>query len=134
MRFPMAFVIAQCKMVAYCFEKSGVDGIDSDDFAEKLLNSDYGIMLLTDERMIEYSDQHFMYTGIMRELQFKRGKSYDADVLYYAGYLYKYWISTRAAYPQRVWEIAPLKLIAEHYEFYHTQSFDYVIADLLDRH
>ena len=132
--FPSAFIHRQCKTVGYCFMKSGAMGIDSDDFGRKMMNSDYGIMVLTDKRMIEYSDKMFMYEGIEKNLQFKRGKSYEPDILYYAGYLYKYWISTRGENPKKIWKIAPLKLIATRYEFYHTQGFDYVINDLISRH
>lgn len=132
--FPLSFITRQCKTVGYCFAKSGALGIDSDDFGEKMMTSNYGIMILTDRRMIEYSDGNFMFGGLERALEFKSGRSYETDILYYAGYLYKYWISTRGEQPPRIWEIAPLRLIATRYNFYHTQDIDYVINDLIERH
>ena len=66
-------------------------------------------------------------------MKFKKGYSYDADVLWLAGYAYKYWISTREADPRYIYSLAPISLIASRYEFYHTQDVDYVINDIIDR-
>jgi hypothetical protein len=83
--------------------------------------------------MIEYSDSNFMLSGFMKEMQFKKGKCYDYDVLYLTGYLYKYWVSTRRADPVKVYRLAPIKKIGIRYEFYHTQDIDYIIDDLIAR-
>lgn len=131
--FPIRYIMKQCEIVAYCFLQSGRDGFDSKDFAEKMMNSEYGTMVLEDRRMIEYSDRGFMYEGILRGMTFNKGEVYDGDVLYLAGYLYKYWISTRNAKAQEIYKIAPIELIDRRYGFYHTQDFDYIINDIIDR-
>lgn len=131
--FPLNYVKKQCQMIAKCFVKSGIDGLDSDDFAEKILTTEYGVMVLTDRRMIEYSDSNFMYEGFRKNLTFKKGKCYAQEILEFAGYLYKYWISTRNAQPQDIYKKAPLKLLAARYGFYHTQDIDYIINDIISR-
>ena len=131
--FPISYIKAQAEMVGRCFQRSALLGIDSDDFAEKFMTTEYGIMVITDKRMIEYSDEGFMLEGFTREFKFKKGFCYDEDVLWLTGYLYKYWVSTRNADPRYIYKIAPIKLIGERYEFYHTQDFDYVINDLIER-
>ena len=131
--YPIAYIKKQCRIIANCFIKSGADDIDSDDFAEKIMTSEYGVMILTDKRMIEYSDSNFMYEGICKNLRFSRGKSYSQEVLEFVGYLYKYWVSTRNEQPQRIYDIAPIKLLATRYGFYHTQDIDYVINDIVNR-
>ena len=40
--FPKMYVTMQCRVVADCFQRSGLAGIDSDDFARKFMTSDYG--------------------------------------------------------------------------------------------
>ena len=131
--FPLNYVRMQCTIVANCFIKSAVEGYDSDDFAEQVMTSDYGVMVLTDHRMIEYSDSNFMFEGFTRELSLKKGKHYDTDILELAGYIYKYWVSTRQADPREVYKLAPIQLFANRYGFYHTQDFDYIINDIIDR-
>ena len=131
--FPINYIRMQAKYVAYCFCMSAVDGFDSDDFAEKLMTSDYGVRVLTDQKMIEFSDCTFLYDGLKRNLVFQKGFSYDEDVLQLTGYLYKYWISTRQMHPIEIYCIAPIRVIADRYGFYHTQDIDYVINDLIER-
>ena len=108
---PMSYINMQCKIVAGCFRLSGADGIDSEDFAKQMMTSDYGVMVLTDKRMVEYSCDTFMYEGVQRNLKLKHGKTYESYVLEFAGYLYKYWISTRNEKPQKIYKMAPLSLL-----------------------
>lgn len=132
-KFPIKYMRFQCDMIAKLFIYSAKMGIDSDDFCYKLLNSTYGVDLLTDNKLAEYCGESFMFEGLENELNFKRGSYYSIDILYYVGYLYKYWISTRNIKPQDVYKIAPISMLAKRYEFYHTQDWDYVINDIVKR-
>lgn len=90
-------------------------------------------LVVGDRRTIEFSDCTFLYEGFMLNLKFKQGKHYSEEVLELAGYLYKYWISTRKADPREIYKIASIKLIANRYGFYHTQDIDYIINDIIER-
>lgn len=128
---PLKYIIAQAKVVGKCFVLSAEQGYDSDDFAKQFLTSEYGIDVLTDKMMIEYSAHTFMLAGFKRALELKKGNFYDRDVLYLAGFLYKYWWSTRETDPRIIYRLAPARLIANRYEFYHTQGFEYIINDII---
>lgn len=130
---PLNYIKAQARMVGECFQKSALAGIDSDDFARKFMTTEYGSMVVTDKRMIEYSDAGFMLEGFMKELSFDKGESYNQDILWLTGYIYKYWVSTRDYTPGSIYKMAPIKLIADRYDFYHTQDFDYIINDIIER-
>lgn len=123
----------QCDMVGECFTLSAKKGWDSLDFVEKFLTTERGIEILKDLRPIEYSDSLFMFEGFMQTVDFKPGPMYDDDVLWFAGYLYRYWVATRKIDPRKIQKISPIKLIADRYYFYHTQDFDYVINDIIER-
>lgn len=131
---PMSYINMQCKIVAGCFRLSGADGIDSEDFAKQMMTSDYGVMVLTDKRMVEYSCDTFMYEGVQRNLKLKHGKTYESYVLEFAGYLYKYWISTRNEKPQKIYKMAPLSLVASRIVLYTLEDVDYAIDDIIARH
>jgi hypothetical protein len=128
-----SFMLTQCKIIGCCFRESGYEQLDSDLFAEQFLTSDYGISILTDIRLSEYADAKFMLEGLIRELKPKKGLVYDTDVLWLSGYVYKYWVSTRDADPRDVYKLAPIRLFANRYEFYHTQGFEYIIDDIISR-
>lgn len=132
--FPISYIHMQCEVVAGCFMLSGADGIDSEDFAKQMMTSDYGVMILTDKRIAEYSCDTFMYEGVQRNLKLRHGKTYESYVLEFAGYLYKYWINTRKEKPQKIYKMAPLSLIASRIVLYSLEDIDYVIDDIIDRH
>lgn len=133
MELPWKFVMMQADVVGKCFVLSAEQGYDSDDFAKQFLTSEYGIDILTDRVLNEYSAHTFMLAGFKRALDLKKGGCYDRDVLYLVGFLYKYWWSTRETDPRVIYRLAPIQLIANRYEFYHTQGFEYVINDIVAR-
>ena len=123
----------EAKVIGNVFVKGALKGFDSDDFCYKFLTSDYGSSILQEKRLNEYACDNFMLEGLINNLDFKKGYSYDEDILYYAGYLYKYWISSRNVTSKEVYKLAPIKLIADRFGFYHTQGWDYVINDIIER-
>lgn len=131
--YPIQYVRLQADTIGNCFLLSARDNIDSDDFCKQFLTSEWGISILTDNKMIEFSDYHYMYEGLTINLKFKSGKHYNDDILYYTGYLYKYWVSVFNDDPRYIYKIAPIRLIANRFNFYHTQDWNYVIEDIKSR-
>lgn len=70
----------QCEAIDECFVFSIAESLDSDRFAETFLTSEYGMSILQDRRMIEYSDSGFMFEGLLREFNFAKGACHDRDV------------------------------------------------------
>ena len=134
MKLNKNFLLMDCDTIADLFVLSGKNGYDSDNFCEQVLTSEYGIDVITGKKDREYYDYHYMLEGFEINLKLKRGASYDADVLWFAGYLYKFWVTFRGGEPKQIWKIAPISLINRQYGFYHTQGFDYVIDNLIDRY
>lgn len=64
----------------------------------------------------------------------RHGKAYESYVLEFAGYLYKYWISTRNEKPKKIYEMAPLSLIGSRIVLYTLEDVDYAIDDIIARH
>lgn len=131
--FPMKYILFQCGEIGKLFIWSAKEGVDSDDFCYKFMNSKRGEMILNDDLVCEYCGESFMFSGLAREIEFKKGTFYNGDVLYFTGFLYKYWASTRGSSAKEIYALAPISLIAERYEFYHTQGWDYVIDDIISR-
>ena len=55
----------------------------------------------------------------------------DEYVLWFAGYLYKYWMNTRGTSRRKIYKILPFPRLLATFEFYHTQGWDYVIDDAI---
>lgn len=131
--FPKKYILFQCGEIGKLFVWSAKQGDDSEDFCYKFMTSQRGADILNDELIQEYCGESFMYDGLAKDLQFKKGDVYDSDVLYFTGFLYKYWASVRGSSAREIYALAPISIIAERYEFYHTQGWDYVIDDIISR-
>ncbi len=123
----------QCVTMAKCFELASINGWDSDIFAKQVMTTDYGISVIRGDKLSEYSCEEFMLEGFERELSLKKGLVYDTDVMWMTGYVYRYWVGTRGTDPREIYKIAPIKLLGDRYGAYHTQGFDYIIDDIIDR-
>ena len=130
---PKKYIFFQCKEIGKLFVWSAKEGVDSDDFCYKFMNSERGRRILNDEMIQEYCGESFMFSGLAREINFKKGDVYDFDVLYFTGFLYKYWASYRGSSSEEIYKLAPIQLIADRYMFYHTQGWDYIIDDIISR-
>ena len=120
----------QCNTIADTFVLSGDNNWDSDDFAKKLFNTEWGINILMGISIYEYTCPRYMYSGLVDNLKKKIGKTYSSDILWYCGYLYRYIIENSKDTPKDIYKKAPINKIANGYEFYHTQDWDYVKNDL----
>jgi hypothetical protein len=119
-------------VIAEVFVRSAQFGLDSDDFCEKFLTSKWGKDIFNDSNTYEYSDSNYMFEGLQRYLKIEQGEFYDRDVLWFSGYLYKYWASTREVESDIIYKLAPIKCLANRYNFYHTQDWNYVIDDIIE--
>lgn len=49
--------------------------------------------------------------------------------MWFAGYLYKYWMTTRDVSRQEVYKILPFKRLVASFDFLHTQGLEFVIEE-----
>lgn len=86
-------------------------------------------MIMNDERT-EWCDAWFLSAVLNREISaYKGGEQFDAFTLWFMGYLYKYWMRTKKMRPADVYSILPVDVFLERFGFYHTQGWNYIIAD-----
>jgi hypothetical protein len=130
MRFPSDLTYVFSKMSGDLFVLSVERGYDSYKFAEIALNTPLGTAIYDDINPNEWLlDTWLMGTY---ELNFKipKGETLDSDIMWYAGYLYRYWGIVEDIPIKKIYSKVPLKFIADRYGFYHTQGESYVIADI----
>ncbi|MBQ9411571.1 MAG: hypothetical protein IJU29_00540 [Oscillospiraceae bacterium] len=125
-----SYLNTQCNTLADTFVLAGKENWSSEDFANKLFHSKWGINILKGVSIFEYACPRYMYEGLKDNLNWKYGRVYDSDILRYAGYLYRYVMEYSKESPSSVYRKAPIKRIANRYLFYHTQDWDYVKMDL----
>ena len=62
------------------------------------------------------------------------GEKYSPEVLYWIGYLYRYWACTRGEKSKRIYRQAPAKTMKRNYMAFHTFDPDVAIDDLIEIH
>lgn len=133
---PSLYQMTQSDTVGRLFQMSADKGLDSYDFAEKVMTSDYGHMVMMDKRPHEYCWYTFMFEGFENNVAFKKGNAdtvLDSEFLWFAGYLYKFWINMCQTDSREVYRLCTLRNLESRYDFYHTQGWYYVIEDILDK-
>lgn len=120
--------------IGKCFEMSTKDHYDSVGFAREFLNSTWGSELLLEDRIKEYESLPYMYAKAKKNLNLKKGETYDPYVMWMYGYLVKYWIYKNKTQPDIVWNTLPIDRFENMFGFYHTQGWNYIICDAEKRY
>lgn len=74
---------------------------------------------------------------LLEELEDERnlsrdGEKYDPEVLYWIGYLYRYWACYRHESSKVIYRAAPAKTMKKHYMSFHTLDPDVAINNLIE--
>lgn len=114
------------KMLALSAEKYHFDSLS---YIERLMTDKrFEDILMVDERT-EWCDEYFLSSVINDMYPFETGNVLDPYMLWFIGYTYKYWMRTRNLTPKTVYDILPIRTFIERFGFYHTQGWEYIIAD-----
>lgn len=120
----------ECSTLAECFVLSGKNEWYIEDFVKKMFTSTWGLNILKGISTNEYTCEAFMYEGLENELGYVKGKTYSRQVLWFAGYLYRYLVANSETPPKTIYKKVPISLLEKRYGFYHTQDWDYIMQDL----
>lgn len=106
---------------------------DSKKFLEKLYLSDKTQELLSNYLIYDWCDETFLLAEFENLVgPFETGKVLDSDVLWFAGYLYEWWVFTRKEKPSKVYTILSIEKLVAGYAFWHTQDWDFVIDEAIN--
>lgn len=113
------------------FKRSKLLGYDSKEFIEQVMTcKEYDELYNLDEGY-DWCDECWLLRRFENIKPFKKGNKYLGDFeLWFMGYLYKYWTSTRKKTRQEVYKILPFENFDNAFAFYHTQGWDYIINDV----
>lgn len=112
------------------FRRSVKYGYDSEKFVKLVCLTDYGHLVFDDIRANEWlADTHVM-EGFKKEFKIPKGQTYNPNIMYFVGYLYRYWGITEDKPIKEIYNMAPLDFMVKKYGFYHTQGEEYVIEDI----
>lgn len=125
-------LMRMCDRLGVAFKLSSVQyNYDSEYFVKTVMTSKNLDWLFEDDECQEWCDGHFLMNVLDYYENFKSGKCADEYLMWWLGYLYKYWMSTRGTSRQEIYKILPFNRFVASFGFYHTQGWDYVIDEAI---
>ena len=124
--------LALCEMQAKLFVQSREKGYASEAFIKAFMNSDVARDLDMPFNHMQWAGEHYLMSRLEEEHGelLVEGECYDAETLYWIGYLYRYWHIYKGENSREIYRQAPAKTMRIVYLMYHTMSPEMAIDRL----
>ena len=122
-----------CDIQGRMFERS--TAYASEDFIRDFMNSEVAEHLDSPYNKLQWMGEEYLMDELKDEKKLDTdGEKYSPEVLYWIGYLYRYWACTRGEKSKRIYRQAPAKTMRRNYMAFHTFDPDVAIDDLIESH
>jgi len=122
-----------CDIQGRLFEHS--TAYASESFIRDFMNSKVAEHLDSPYNKLQWMGEEYLIDELKDEKTLDTdGEKYSPEVLYWIGYLYRYWACTRGEKSKRIYRLAPAKTMKRNYMAFHTFDPDVAIDDLIEIH
>lgn len=122
-----------CDIQGRLFERS--TAFASEGFIRDFMNSEVAGHLDSPYNKLQWMGEEYLIDELKDEKKLDTdGEKYAPEVLYWIGYLYRYWACTRGERSKRIYRLAPAKTMRRNYMAFHTLDPDAAIDDLIEIH
>jgi len=122
---------SSCKMSGDLFVLACKKGYDSKGFIEKVMLSETGGLLYCANSCQMWLGNTYVMSELEQEIEFEKGKVINEQLMYWIGYLYRYW---SIVYPEDtakdIYTQAPFDTLATTYQGLHVLFWDEAIENL----
>ncbi|MBR1707342.1 MAG: hypothetical protein IJ719_00755 [Clostridia bacterium] len=120
-----------CDIQGRLFERS--KEYESEGFIRNFMNSEVADHLDSPYNKLQWMGEEYLLDELNDEKQLIReGEKYSADILYWIGYIYRYWACSRGEKSRRIYRYAPAKTMKRNYMAFHTLDPEIAIDDLIE--
>ncbi|MCR5442480.1 MAG: hypothetical protein K6E89_01875 [Sphaerochaetaceae bacterium] len=120
-----------CDIQGRLFESS--TAYASEGFIRDFMNSKVAERLDSPYNKLQWMGEEYLIDELKDEKMLgTEGEKYSPEVLYWIGYLYRYWACSRDERSKRIYRQAPAKTMRRNYLAFHTFDPDVAIDDLIE--
>lgn len=120
-----------CDIQGRLFERS--TAFASESFIRGFMNSEVAEHLDSPYNKLQWMGEEYLLEEVMDEIKLNStGEKYSPEVLYWIGYLYRYWACSRNEKSKRIYRLAPAKTMNRNYMAFHTFDPEIAIDDLIE--
>ena len=129
--------IKLCDIQGRLFELSAEKKIDSAAFIKVFMMSETAKALDSDYNRMQWAGEEYLFEEVISSADDsikKNGEIFSADVLYWIGYIYRYWHYYTDEDSTKIYKQAPVETMKRNYMIFHTMDPSLAIEDLKEIH
>ena len=121
-----------CDIQGRLFELALKNGYDCPSFIEAFMNSRAAAALDDVQDRLQWAGEEYILEELDDEVNGlkKSDVTYSREVMYWTGYVYRYWHYYTGEYSRQIYEIANAELMNESWLGFHTLDVEMAIDDL----
>ena len=120
-----------CDIQGRLFELSGARGYDSAIFMKAFMTSEVAKGLDSKFNRLQWAGEEYLIAELAETAGLtKDGNVYDKEVLYWSGYLYRFWHFTTGESSKVIYKQAPAETMRRNWLMFHTLAPEVAIEDL----
>ncbi len=126
-----------CDIQGRLFELSAEKKYSSAAFAKAFMTSDTAKALDSEYNRMQWAGEEYLLEEIVSaagDLLTADGEIYDTDILYWIGYIYRYWHYYSSEDSAKIYKQAPALTMKRNYMIFHTMDPVLAIEDLKEIH
>ena len=124
-----------CDIQGRLFELSGREGYKSESFIKNTMSSPVAEGLDSLYNRYQWAGEEYLLEELTETVPgMKMGTPYPQEVLYWTGYLYRYWQIEKGIASAKIVKIAPPAAMKRNYTMFHTMDPLMAIEDLTELH
>lgn len=113
-----------CDIQGRLFELSAKRKYGSDNFVKLFMNSDTAKALDSRYNRMQWAGEEYLLEEVVSELKIidLTGEIFSENVLYWIGYIYRYWHYYSGESSAKIYKQAPVKTMRRNYMMFHTMD------------
>ena len=120
-----------CDIQGRSFELSGKKEYDSATFIKTFMTSDVAKGLDSKFNRLQWAGEEYLLAEVEDIAPLpKSGKIYDKEILYWSGYLYRFWHYATGEDSKEIYRQAPAETMKRNWLIFHTFAPEVAIEDL----
>lgn len=126
-----------CDIQGRLFELSAEKKYNSAAFVKAFMTSDTAKALDSEYNRMQWAGEEYLLEEIVSaagDLLTADGEIYDTDILYWIGYIYRYWHYYSGEDSAKIYKQAPVETMKRNYMIFHTMDPVLAIGDLKEIH
>ena len=124
-----------CDIQGRLFELSAAKGYDSASFIKAFMLSETAKALDSTYNRMQWAGEEYLLEEVAAETLLSVGGAvFSMDVLYWIGYLYRYWHYYTGESSAKIYKQAPVETMKRNYMMFHTMDPSLAIEDLKEIH